>query len=95
MGVMSEQSAHALGLDVLLWIAGDPERTGAFLGQTGTRVQDLRARADDGEFLGFVLDYILQGDDAVLAFCALHRHTPQDVMAARAALPGGDQPNWT
>jgi len=90
-----DTEALALGQDVLLWIAGDALRTEAFLHASGSSIADMRDRANDPEFLGFVLDHLTQGDEALLEFCAAHDQTPQDVLRARANLPGGVLPNWT
>lgn len=84
-----------LGLQALGWIAGQQELAGAFLGATGSSAEDLRARAGDPEFLGFVLDFLLSDEDALLAFCADHDVPPDRPMRARAALPGGALPHWT
>ena len=49
----------------------------------------------DPEFLGFVLDYLLQSDALVLAFAQDASLPPERVARARAALPGGYAPDWT
>lgn len=95
MTPMSQQSAMDLALAALVWIASDPDRAGAFLAASGAEAGDLRARATDPAFMGFVLDFILQSDDNVLEFSDVNANQPQDVAAARAALPGGDLPHWT
>ena len=92
---MSRERAVDLARDVLIWIAGEPEHTSRFLAATGADTQDLRRGADNPEFLGFLLDFLLAGDDVLLAFCEAHEWRPEDAVAARAALPGGDLPNWT
>ncbi|MEM8787377.1 MAG: DUF3572 domain-containing protein [Pseudomonadota bacterium] len=95
MQPMSRKPAEDLGLAVLAWIAEDSERAGAFLGASGAAPGDLRARVRDPDFLGFVLDFLLMDDAAVLAFAAEQGRPPEDVMRARAGLPGGDLPAWT
>lgn len=93
--MMTAEAAERIGLQALGWIASDPERAGAFLGAAGCGPEDLRARAREPEFLGFVLDFLLGDEPSLLAFCddaGLKYDVP---MRARAALPGGDLPNWT
>jgi len=92
---MTPEYAAEIGLDALVWIASDPDRSGPFLGTSGLDAADIRNRAADPEFLGFVLDYLGAGDDALLDFCAERHLRPETVMAARQALPGGALPNWT
>ena len=68
---------------------------GAFLGSTGCSSDELRTRASDPEFLGFVLDFLMQDEAALLAFCETSGLQPDRPIRARAALPGGDLPHWT
>lgn len=89
-----EQAEH-LAVAALGWIAGQPDLAGAFLGATGASADDLRARAGDPDFLGFVLDFLLADEPALLDFCKDEGLTPDRPMRARAALPGGDLPHWT
>ena len=92
---MSPDAAADTARDVLIWMAGEPDVLGSFMSATGAGPQDLRARADDPEFLGFVLDHVLAGDETVLAFAAEAGIPPERVAQARAALPGGGTMNWT
>ncbi|MEM9062766.1 MAG: DUF3572 domain-containing protein [Pseudomonadota bacterium] len=87
--------AEAIALQALGWLAGDEDRIGALLNLAGMSPDDLRARASDPEFLGFVLDHLLQDEPALLAFCEEASIVPDEPMRARAALPGGDLPHWT
>ncbi len=87
--------AEKLALGALAWIAAQPEIAGQFLGAAGASADDLRERAGDPEFLGFVLDFLLSDEAMLLAFCTDEGLKPDRPMRARAALPGGDLPNWT
>ena len=92
---MNRDAAEVLAIKALGWIAGNDELSGAFLGASGAAADELRERAGDPEFLGFVLDFLLADEDALLAFCESADVQPDAPMRARAALPGGDLPNWT
>ena len=61
----------------------------------GAGPDDLRARAADPAFLGFLLDFLLADEAALMAFAAAEGIHPGLPMRARAALPGGDAPAWT
>lgn len=93
--MISEALAQNVAVQALLWIAADPERAGQFLGYSGADPGDLKTRAAEPEFLGFVLDFILLDDAFVLEFSAANGLSPETPMQARARLPGGDLPNWT
>ena len=92
---MNSDRAEMLALQALGWIAAEEDFSGAFLGASGASSDELRQRASDPEFLGFVLDFLLSDEPALLAFCEATDTPPDAPMRARAALPGGDLPNWT
>lgn len=92
---MQRARAEVIGVAALGWLAGQPEDFGAFLAAGGLTLEDVRARAGEAEFLGFLLDFLL-GDEALLReFTGAHRLSPDAPMRARAALPGGDVWHWT
>jgi hypothetical protein len=92
---LTAEEAVLVGRDALIWLAGQPEALTGFLAASGLAPDDLRGRAADPEFLGFVLEFILGSDDAVLSFAAENGLSPSAPARARAALPGGDVYNWT
>ena len=77
------------------WLAANDDLLPVFLGSSGASEGDLRERAADPQILGAVLDFLMMDDAWVVAFCD-HVAVPYEhLMAARAALPGGEQVNWT
>lgn len=92
---MSPEIAADLARQALVWIASDEERVLAFVAQTGAGTDDLRGGLEDPTFLGSVLDALLLDEPALLVFCDEHAFPYDRVATARAALPGGDIPNWT
>jgi len=92
---MTRESAEAIGLRCLAWLAGNDELLPVFLGASGAAVDDFRDRMQDADFLGSILDFVLMDDAWIAAFCA-DQGLPNDApMRARALLPGGEQVNWT
>jgi len=91
----ARDAAEALAIAALGWIAEDPDRIGAFLGQSGLDPGVLRARAGEPELLAAVLDFVLSEDAHVLGLAAREGVRPEAVAAARAHLPGGADPHWT
>jgi len=91
---MKTEHAETLAIQALSWLASDEDNLGQFLNMTGAAPGDLRARAVEPEFLGFVLDFILRDDETILGFCGAVGAPPEDVQRARAEL-GGGLPNWT
>ncbi len=92
---MKSEQAAALAQEALIWLAGRPEALEAFLAASGAGPEDLRAGAADPAFLGFVLDHLLQSEELVVAFARDAGVPPDRPARARAALPGGDAPDWT
>lgn len=90
-----QEFAESLALQGLAWLAGQDEAFGAFLAQSGSDAAGVRARAAEPELLGSVLDFLLSDEDLLLRFCAEAGFAPDAPMRARAALPGGEVPDWT
>ena len=73
------------------FIAGDPERLGAFLAESGIGPEKLRTAAADPRFLASVLDFVMRDDATVKAFASVSQLHPTNIAAAHQAL--GD-PHW-
>jgi hypothetical protein len=92
---LQPEGAQVLALQALGWIASDDEVFPLFLAATGVGIGELRERASEAEFLAAVLDFLLQDDRWVVAFCDAEGQPYTSPQAARAALPGGAVTNWT
>ena len=83
--------AEIVAVQALGFIAGDQERLGAFLAETGLGPQSLRAAASDPQFLVSVLDFVLRDDATVRAFAKASELHPTNIAAAREVL---GNPHW-
>ncbi|MGY4570931.1 hypothetical protein ACVWY5_004001 [Bradyrhizobium sp. USDA 3256] len=83
--------AEIVAIQALGFIAGDPERLGLFLAETGIGPETLRNAASDPQFLASVLDFVMRDDATVTAFAKASELHPTNIAAARQAL--GD-PKW-
>ena len=92
---MDRTAAETLALKALVWLAGDDERLGTFLGASGLAPADVRARAGDADFLVAVLDFVTSDDASVAAFCDAEGLPYEAPLAARRAIPGGEEVHWT
>jgi len=92
---MKQDLAETRAMGALGWLAGQDELFPVFLGATGTSEADVRARAGEPEFLASVVDFLLLDDAWVIDCAKALGWRPEEVMQIRAALPGGDLPNWT
>jgi Protein of unknown function (DUF3572) len=83
--------AEIVAVQALSFLAGEPERLGAFLAESGIGPETLRNAAADPHFLSSVLDFILRDDATVKAFATASKLHPTNIAAAREVL--GD-PHW-
>ncbi len=90
-----QETAEILALRALAWLAAQEDLVNGFLAATGLSVSDLTQAAARPEMLAAVLDYLLEDESCLLAFCADQGLDPEAPMAARVFLPGGDVPHWT
>lgn len=89
------ERAEFVALSALGWIAAQEDLLPVFMGATGAGMDDLRQRASEPEFLASVLDFLLMDDAWIVGFCDAAGLAYDDPAAARQALPGGAQVNWT
>ncbi|MGG7518056.1 DUF3572 domain-containing protein [Allorhizobium undicola] len=81
---LSGEEAEKLAIAVLAWLAGEPDMMGRFLALTGVEPQQLRSAMTQPAFLGGLLDFLMQHEPSLLAFCAASDTKPESVMAAWA-----------
>jgi len=85
---MAQEAAEALAIQALTFIAADVERLGRFLALTGIGPAEIRAAAQEPEFMLGVVEF-LGADEAMLgAFAAEYGFEPSDVGKAQAVLGG-------
>jgi Protein of unknown function (DUF3572) len=85
------QVAEIVAVQALSFIAGDPERLGMFLAESGIGPETLRTAATDPHFLANVLDFVMRDDATVKAFAAVSQLHPTNIAAAHQAL---NDPQW-
>ena len=83
--------AEIVAVQALSFIAGDPERLGLFLAESGLGPETLRTAATEPQFLTSVLDFVLRDDATVKAFAAASQLHPTNIAAARQALSDPDR----
>ena len=85
------EAAEIVAIQALNFVAGDAQRLGSFLAETGIGPDTLRKSAADPQFLASVLDFVMRDDATVKAFAEVSDLHPNHIAAARQAL--GD-PQW-
>ncbi|MFN3233642.1 MAG: DUF3572 domain-containing protein [Alphaproteobacteria bacterium] len=92
---MTPEHAQTVALQALAFIAMDEDALNGLLNLTGLDIGTLRLRANDPELQAGVLDYLLQHEPRLLAFCEHIDVKPDTPAKARALLPGADFPHYT
>jgi hypothetical protein len=82
----AREVAEIVAVQALSFVAGDPQRLGAFLAESGIGPETLRSAAADPHFLGSVLDFVMRDDATVQAFADSSQLHPINIAAARQAL---------
>jgi hypothetical protein len=82
----AREVAEIVAIRALSFVAGEPERLGAFLAESGIGPETLRSAAADPQFLVSVLDFVLRDDQTVKAFASASQLHPTNIAAARQAL---------
>jgi hypothetical protein len=86
---VSGGAAESVAIQALAFLAEDPSRLSRFLAVTGLGPDQIRATANDPQFLAGVLEY-LTGDEPLLLEFAQHIDTrPDEIVRACAALGRG------
>jgi len=80
------ETAQALGIAALGWLASDPDRIGGFLATSGIDAEALRQAAQQPDFLAGVLDHLAADESLLLAFIDHTGIKPDAVNRARHAL---------
>lgn len=90
---MGREAAEALALQAVALIVADEDLLPRFLALSGCGLEDLRHRVGDADFLGAVLDFMLESDDTAQALADAAGVPPESLLLARSRLPGG-QVEW-
>lgn len=86
--IMDETAAETIALQALTFLVSDEGSLRGFLAQTGATVQDLKNGAGNPQFLAGVVEFLLEQDERLLAFCEHANLTPEQLQRARYTLPG-------
>lgn len=80
--VQEDDSAEALAVAVLGWLAADEDRLFPFLNLSGLAPDNLRESARDPGFLAGVLDHVMSDEGLLLACARGLERKPEAIAAA-------------
>lgn len=73
---------EAMAIEVLGFLAEDPDRLAQFVALAGIDLADLRSAAAQPGFLAGVMEFLMQDDSLVIAFASHANRRPESVAAA-------------
>ena len=82
----TREAAEIMAIQVLTFIAEEPERLARFLDATGIEATQIRAAARERGFLAGVLEHMLADESLLIAFASSTGIDPAEVARARGAL---------
>ncbi|MBW6420362.1 DUF3572 domain-containing protein [Rhizobium sp. XQZ8] len=74
----AEETAGA----ILGWLANEPDMFGRFLALSGVQPNQLRTAVNDPGFLAGMIDFLMEHEPTLLAFCEATGTKPEAVAAA-------------
>lgn len=92
---MNIEKAELIAINALTWTLQNPEYLSIFITNTGVTPQDFKKNGVKLEFLGSILDFILDSDTYTTEFCTAYNYEQTSILTARQMLPGNQIPNWT
>lgn len=90
MNEMSHHDPQQTAIEVLGWLASEPELLSRFLALSGLEASNLRAAAAQPGFLTGVLTFLMQHEPTLMRYCEATGTPPEAVARAYKALGGGE-----
>ena len=87
----AREVAEIVAIQALAFVAGDADRLGSFLAESGIGPETLRDAAANPQFLAHVLDFVMRDDATVKAFAAASNLHPTNIADAHQVL---NDPKW-
>ena len=87
-----QDKAQTISLRALAFIAERPHLLDGLTLSSGASLDDLKSSISDPEFLGGILDFLMQSDAHISEFCDEIMISPEELCTARQYLPGWTTP---
>lgn len=87
---MKQDQAEVIALQAVGYLSENEYALNALMAQSGLGPDDFKNGLSSASFLAGLLDFLLQDEGTLLDFCQSLNMSPEEVVKARRALPGGD-----
>ena len=91
MAEMTRNDPQQTAIEVLGWLASEPELLSRFLALSGLEASNLRAAANEPGFLVGVLSFLMTHEPTLMRFSEATGTPPETVARAWQALGGGSE----
>lgn len=92
---MDRKTAQGYAIDALIWLTENKQYLDEFLILSGAKIDDLRVRSKEAEFLCFVLDFFMTSDNLIVSLSENLNIAPEQVQIARSVLSDETLYHWT
>lgn len=82
------EKSEEVAIDVLGWLASDPELFNRFVGLSGLEASQIRQAATQPGFLAGVLEFLINHEPTLLRYCEASNERPENVAMAFRHLGG-------
>lgn len=81
-GGKTSAEPQEIAISILGWLASEPDILSRFLNLSGLQVDMFRTMIHDTGFLAGLIDFVMNHEPDLMAFCAQSGHSPEDVTRA-------------
>lgn len=83
-----QKPAEDVAISILGWLASEPELLGRFMALSGVDASSMRNAANDPGFLAGLVDFLMNHEPTLVAFCEATDTPPEAVVRAHHTLSG-------
>lgn len=82
------KEAETLAIDILKWLASEPDLFNRFSSLSGIDLSQLRSAAKEPGFLTGVIAFLVNHEPTLMQYCQTHNKSPEEIVQAYRALGG-------
>ncbi|MBD8552936.1 DUF3572 domain-containing protein [Rhizobium sp. CFBP 8762] len=83
-----QKPAEDVAISILGWLASEPELLGRFMALSGVDASSMRNAVNDPGFLAGLVDFLMNHEPTLVAFCEATDTPPETVVRAHHTLSG-------
>ena len=92
---MDRKTAQGHAIDALIWLTENKQYLDNFFILSGAKIDDLRTRSKEADFLCSVLDFFMTSDNLIVSLSKKLNIAPEQVQIAHSVLSDENLCHWT